>query len=103
MMTQGNDFDEVFYAALAKVPETPDCFPGILRRIHRKNLVMRTVWAAAASVLVAAGVFMYAEHAKNLEVPLEVVEELQRIHSHVNGDDVRQEMVSCSLSDDEIY
>jgi hypothetical protein len=98
-----NSFEENFLQALSRVPEMPECYENVMRRIRKRNATMRTLWAAAASLLIAATSVLYLELSKNQAVPMEVVEELQSIQSHVNGEDIHQELVSYSLVSEEIY
>jgi len=102
-MIKDKDFEAGFFAVLGEAPPMPDCYPGVMRRIRQRTRMARMAWAVAASILVAAGSFMYVEQVKKIQVPTEVAEELQSIHSHITGDDVRQELVSCSLMDEEMY
>ena len=97
-----NNFDEIFAAALAKVPEMPDCYGNVMRRIQRKKLLLRTLWAIAAMLVISAMSLMYSDEVKNRSLQPAVAEELQSIRSLVNGDNLREEMVSCSLIEGEM-
>jgi hypothetical protein len=98
-----NDFDKIFAAALAKVPDMPDCYGNVMRRIQRKKMLLRTLWAVAAMLVVSVMSLMYSDEVKNRSLQPAVAEELQSIRSLVNGDNIREEMVSCSLIDGEMY
>jgi hypothetical protein len=96
-------FEEKFLQALSDVPEMPDCYTGVMKRIKRRNAIRALGWSAAASLLIAASSFLYTSRVHSSAVPMEVVEELQSIQNHVNGEDVHQELVSYSLVSEEIY
>jgi len=47
-----------------------ECYENVMRRIRKRNATMRTLWAAAASLLIAATSVLYLELSKNQAVPM---------------------------------
>jgi hypothetical protein len=92
-----DDFEARLTKAMAITPDMPDCYGEIMGRIKRKNAVSRAAWALAAVLVLSLTSLLYVDNRHRQAIPPEVVEELQSIQSHVAGDDIREELVSCSL------
>jgi hypothetical protein len=102
-MDNQNDFEKVFFSSLAETPAIPECYPAIMSKINKKNYVKKTFMAMAATMLIATTAFIYFANPTKNTLPSEEVEYLQNINSHINGDDVKQELVSYSLIDEAMY
>ncbi len=100
-MDAEKDFETRFTGALAQTPAMPECFDEIMRRIKRRSAVARAVWGIAASLIVSLSSLFYFSRADRAISP-EVAEELQSIQNHVAGDDILEDIVSCSLVDVDI-
>jgi hypothetical protein len=96
-MNAPHDVETRFAQALAQIPGMPDCYGEIIRRIKRKSAVKRVVWALAASLAISLTSFLYFVNQARQAISPDVAEEIQSIRSHVAGDDIREELVSCSL------
>ena len=92
-----HDFEARFAKALAQTPGMPDCYGEIIRRIKRKSAVASALWGIAASLAISLTSVLYISNQARQATPPAVVEELQSIRSHVSGDDIREELFSCSL------
>jgi hypothetical protein len=102
-MNGDHGFDERFAAALAAAPEIPDCFDGIMRRIKRENAGKWTIRTIAALFVMSLVSFVFIDHRVHEPVTPEVVEELQGIHNLVSGEDIREELVSSSLTGEDTF
>ena len=102
-MNTMNDFDKQFAQALSAAPDVPDCYPEIVRRIKRGNTVRVALRSVAALVAISLTSFVFIGHHSRERVAPEVVEELQSIYSNVSGEDIGEEMVSCSLIGEDSY
>jgi hypothetical protein len=102
-MNHINGFDKRFAEALAEAPEVPDCYQEILRRIKRGNATIRATWAIAALLVISFTSFLFIGNHAHESVPSEVAQELQSIDKHVSGDDIREELVSCSLTGEDSF
>jgi hypothetical protein len=96
-MNTNAGFDKRFAEALAAVPEVPDCYNEILRRIKRESASRLTIRAIAALVVISLTSFLFIGHRAHETVAPEVVEELQSISNQVSGHDIQEELVSSSL------
>jgi hypothetical protein len=103
MLNVAHDFEANFAKALAQTPDMPDCYGEIVRRIKRKSAAVRVIWGIAASLLISLASFFYMINRAHQTIHPDVAEELQDIRSHVLGDDIREELVSCSLVGEYIY
>ena len=101
-MSVPSDFEARLAKALAQTPDMPDCYGEIMHRIKRKNAVARVAWGLAASLAISMTAFFYIGNQARQSIHPDVVEELQSIRSHVSGDDIREEIVSCSLVGEDV-
>jgi hypothetical protein len=100
-MNAFDDFETRFTKALAKTPEMPDCYREIVRRIRRKVAVFRAAWGIAAMLAISLTSFLFMNNAA-WTIPSDVAEEIQGLSSHLAGDDIQEELVSCSLIGEDI-
>jgi hypothetical protein len=100
-MDAPNGFETRFAKALAQTPAMPDCYDGLIRRIKRRSVATRLGWGIAALLAISLTSLLYFSRAHQA-IPLDVAEEIQSIQSHVAGDDILEEIVSCSLVDMDI-
>ena len=102
-MTAIDGFDKRFAEALAAAPEAPDCYGEINRRIKRDNAGRWAMRAMAALLLISLTSFLFLGHRPHEPVAPEVVEELQSIYNHISGEDIREELVSSSLTGEDSF
>jgi hypothetical protein len=97
-----NGFEERFGRALSAVPEAPDCYKEITRRMKRKSAISKTAWGIAASLTIFLTSFLFVNNGRGAVAP-DVAEELQNIYNHVSGDDITTELVSYSILQEESF
>ena len=102
-MTSIDGFNKRFAEALAAAPEAPDCFDEISRRIKRDNTGRWAMRAMAALLLVSLTSFIFIGRRPHEPVAPEVVEELQSIYNHMSGEDIREELVTSSLTGEDSF
>ena len=100
--------EETFYEALGETPQAPaDAYGAIRSKIHGDRLRARSVWAVAATLVFAAGLWLYqtdrtvapqASAASGNGAALET--ELEQIAAYLNGDDLAQVVGLYALSDE---
>jgi hypothetical protein len=96
METQEN-LPEKFTDAMLDIPAMPGhIYASVTRKIRRKKILLRTVWAAAASVLITISAFGVGRISAGGSCPLEVTEELSSVGSYFNGDTYEENLVSCT-------
>jgi hypothetical protein len=101
-MINKKDFEMSFAQALSSTPNMPDCYSGILRRITRRKNLTRTAWGIAASLVISLASFVFINDRPGQTIHADVVDELSSIRSHLYGEDIQEEVISCSLVGDEI-
>jgi hypothetical protein len=92
--------EKEFFEELGRVPELPDgLFRGIGGRIRQRKLLMRTLFATAATIAITLGTtgFFLADQAKGKAVSPEVISELQTVHDYLNGTDLDQELQAYAV------
>jgi hypothetical protein len=102
-MNENDGFEKRFTKALSAVPEVPDCYKEITRRMKRKNAIARATWAVAASLAISLTSFLFIGGNNRQSISPEVAEELQSIYNHVSGDDIHTELVSCSIIQEDSF
>jgi hypothetical protein len=97
-MEQQDDLPEKFTQAIMDIPAMPVyLYASVQERIRRKKVLLRTVWAAAASVLLTVSAFGVSRiSSQNGACPLEVTEELTSVGSYFNGETYQENITSCS-------
>jgi hypothetical protein len=97
--------EKEFYEALSQVPELPKLYEGIAGRIRKQKLFLRTVYATAATVVLALGAtgFFLANQTRHSDVPLEVASELQTVNDYLNGNDLTRELQVYAVYYNEEY
>jgi hypothetical protein len=95
METQEN-LPEKFADAMLDIPVMPGhIYASVTGKIRRKKILLRTVWAAAASVIISISAFGVSRiSAGNVSCPLEVTEELSTVGSYFNGDTYQENLAS---------
>ncbi len=86
--------EEHFFAELENIPEVPDdIFSGIERRIEKRHSAIRSVWLAAACLVLIASGIVYFQYNKNQTqtVALDAAEELQYIEDYFSYNDLAQD------------
>jgi hypothetical protein len=90
----------IFFEALGRVPELPEgLYQGIAGRIRRRKLLTRTLYAAAATLVMAlgaTGVFLTGQ-TERYAVSSEVASELQTVSDYLNGTDLDQELQAYAV------
>ncbi len=85
-----------FFNFLKDIPElSPDIYDRIEQRIHRRSLVRRSFFAAAALLLCAIGVInaiITIKPPRNDVLQPEIASELQIIHDYLNGRDLETDL-----------
>jgi hypothetical protein len=104
-MTLQNDFESRFAKALSQTPELPECYDGILRIINKRKSITRLVYGIAALFIISlvSFVFVNVHSSETMQaIHSDVSDELTSIHTHLYGDDIREEILSCSLIGEEM-
>ncbi len=102
---------EKFYQELSEVPPVPDSiYPGIEEALRRSRQKKRILLALAASLLLAVGIMSYRSVsvpvqpvATSVEVPDEIINELQCINDFIHGADQEEEPELYTLADFEFF
>jgi hypothetical protein len=93
-----------FYAELGRIAAPPPYLYGrIHRRLQRRALVVRSVFALAATLILAIGTsgVLYLHRESGLSVAPEISEEMQEIHGYLAGEDIEQASLSYASEDGE--
>jgi hypothetical protein len=106
-MDQNNEMSlpEKFIDELGNVPALPlHLYAGIRRGIDRKRAVLRTVWAAAASLLIMVTAFqaIHLVHPQNIYVP-EAAEELTSVNRYFNSEVYTTDENSYAYYEETLY
>jgi hypothetical protein len=97
--------EQDFFRELGHVPELPPwCYEKVSRKIRYRSLTSRAVLAAAALLIVSAGMagLLSVHKGKDRLVSPEAVEELQTVHNYLTGTDIEKEYESYALYEGEI-
>ena len=94
-----------FVRELADVPPMPSHLYALARRrIVRKKIVMRTVWAVAASlVIMITGLEAVRLTRPHNEYVPEVAEELSAVNSYINSDVYKENDNSYAYYEETLY
>lgn len=99
---------EEFYQKLSEVPPVPDSlYPEIEKRIKQTRSVRNTIWALAASLILAVGItgfyYSFSNKAQTVASPVELSEntinELQSFNEYINGNSLDEEIEMYALVD----
>ena len=101
------DKEQRFYAGLMDVPPLPDCYRGVSRHIRQKKVVMRTVWAVAATLVLMVGLLPHHSATVPVSQPpmvaAEVTDEINHVQTLFGDDYSTTETASYSLVNNDIY
>lgn len=88
-----NRLPETFVGQLSDIPPLPGhLYAGVMRKIGRRKVLARTLWAAAASVLIAVSLFTtYRSTAPREAYNPEISDEISCISSYFNSDDLQDD------------
>jgi len=84
---------EQFASAMAEVPPLPDhLFGAITRKIDHRKIIMRSAWAAAASIIIAVSAFtVYRASAPAVASNAEISDEIASISTYFSSDDLQDD------------
>ena len=107
-MNTAHNKEQRFYAELANTPPMPDCYAGVSRHIRQKKVIMRTVWAVAATLVLAVGLVPHhtttAMHAAQpTMVATEVTDEINQVQTLFSDNYSSNETASYSLVNNDLY
>jgi len=109
-MNTVQDKEQRFYAELAETPSMPDCYRGVSRHIRQKKIIMRAVWAVAATLVLSVGLLPHhaatAITAHALQPPMvatEVTDEINQVQTLFSDNYSSTETVSYSLVNNDLY
>ncbi len=100
-MNNNNGFERRFSQSLSDIPDMPDCYGEIVRRVKRKSVLVRATWTITSFMLISLSSVVYWEGQRTQTVHPDVAEELLSVQSHMNGEDIGDELISCSIVGDE--
>ncbi len=102
---------EKFYQELSEVPPVSDSiYPGIEDALRRGRKKKQILLALAASLLLAVGIMSYRSVsvpiqsvATSVEVPDEIINELQNINDFIHGAEQEEEPELYALADFDFF
>jgi hypothetical protein len=94
--------EKEFFKELGSVPNLPPDIYGVIHgRIRRGKIVERTIFALAATLVIAIGTtaFFLSEKAagNTVAVATEVAGELQSVNDYLNGNDLDEELQAYTV------
>jgi hypothetical protein len=101
------DNEKRFYDSLADVPLMPDCYKGVARHCRQRKVMFRTIWATAATLVIAASSLL-PYRAGTTPVPyqpvaMEATDELQHARTLFSDNNASEETASYSLVNNDLY
>jgi hypothetical protein len=99
--------EQQFYTELAKTPPMPNCYSEVSRHIRQKKVAVRSMWALAATLVIAVGLIPHHTVTTTVPQPVmvatEVADEINHIQTLFSDDYSSNESSSYSLVNNDLY